>query len=73
LLATTLILPGEQDPLNDPEDIREQLEHQISGVIDSGACALAPTTVVDLCGDSPVILRLGQGDIARLGLTSFGI
>jgi tRNA threonylcarbamoyl adenosine modification protein (Sua5/YciO/YrdC/YwlC family) len=68
LLATTLILPGAQDPLNDPEDIREQLEHQIAGVIDAGACALAPTTVVDLCGDSPVILRLGQGDIARLGL-----
>jgi tRNA threonylcarbamoyl adenosine modification protein (Sua5/YciO/YrdC/YwlC family) len=68
LLATTLIMPGEQDPLNDPKDIREQLEHQIAGVIDAGACALAPTTVVDLCGDAPVILRLGQGDIARLGL-----
>ena len=68
LLATTLILPGEQAPLNDPEVIREQLEHQIAGVIDAGACALAPTTVVDLCGDTPVILRLGQGDITQLGL-----
>ena len=73
LLATTLILPGEKEPLNDPKNIREQLEHQIAGVIDSGACVLAPTTVVDLCGDSPVILRLGQGDIARLGLSSLGI
>ena len=73
LLATTLILPGEQDPLNDPENIRQQLEHQIAGVIDSGACALAPPTVGDLCGDSPVIQRLGQGDIARLGLSSLGI
>jgi len=54
--------------LNDPEFIREQLEHQIAGVIDAGACALAPTTVVDLCGDTPVILRLGQGDITQLGL-----
>ncbi len=73
LLATTLILPGEKEPLNDPKNIREQLEHQIAGVIDSGACVLAPTTVVDLCSDSPVILRLGQGDIARLGLSSLGI
>jgi tRNA threonylcarbamoyl adenosine modification protein (Sua5/YciO/YrdC/YwlC family) len=68
LLATTLILPGEQAPLNDPEAIREQLEHQIAGVIDAGACALTPTTVVDLCGDTPVILRHGRGDMTRLGL-----
>ena len=68
LLATTLILPGEQDPLNDPQDIRDQLEHQIAGVIDAGACALEPTTIVDLCGDEPSVVRQGQGDIARLGL-----
>jgi tRNA threonylcarbamoyl adenosine modification protein (Sua5/YciO/YrdC/YwlC family) len=68
LLATTLILPGAQDPLNDPEEIRAQLEHQIAGVIDAGACALEPTTVVDLCGDSPEVIRQGQGDVSRLGL-----
>ncbi len=68
LLATTLILPGEQDPLNDPQEIREQLEHQIAGVIDAGACALEATTVVDLSGDVPEVIRQGQGDIARLGL-----
>ena len=68
LLATTLILPGEQEPLNDPQDIRHQLEHHIAGVIDAGACALEPTTVIDLCGDQPEVLRLGQGDVARLGL-----
>jgi tRNA threonylcarbamoyl adenosine modification protein (Sua5/YciO/YrdC/YwlC family) len=68
LLATTLILPGEQEPLNDPQDIRHQLEHQIAGVIDAGACALEPTTVIDLCGDQPEVLRQGQGDVARLGL-----
>lgn len=68
LLATTLILPGAHDPLNDPEDIRAHLEHQIAGVIDAGACALEPTTVVDLCGDSPEVIRQGQGDISRLGL-----
>lgn len=68
LLATTLILPGEDEPLNDPEAIREQLEKQIAGVIDAGACPLEPTTVVDLSGDAPSVLRRGQGDPARLGL-----
>ena len=68
LIAATLILPGESDPLNDPEDIRERLEHQVGAVIDAGACALAPTTVVDMSGDAPVLLRQGQGDPALLGL-----
>jgi len=68
LIAATLILPGETDPLNDPEEIREQLEHQIGAVIDAGACALEPTTVVDMSQDEPVLLRRGQGDPALLGL-----
>ena len=68
LIAATLILPGEHDPLNSPEEIRAQLEHQVGAVIDAGACALAPTTVVDMTGDEPVLLRLGQGNPARLGL-----
>ena len=68
LLATTLILPGETEPLNDPEEILERLDEQIAGVIDSGACPLEPTTVVDLSGDAPVVLRRGRGDPAALGL-----
>lgn len=68
LLATTLILPGETEPLNDPEEILERLDKQISGVIDSGACPLEPTTVVDLSGDAPEVLRRGRGDPAALGL-----
>jgi tRNA threonylcarbamoyl adenosine modification protein (Sua5/YciO/YrdC/YwlC family) len=68
LLAATLILPGDDDPLNDPEDIRERLEHQVGAVIDAGACSLEPTTVVDMSGDEPELLRYGQGDPARLGL-----
>ena len=68
LLATTLILPGEHAPLNDSQEIREQLEHQIAGVIDAGACAREPTTVVDLCGDAPEVIRQGSGALARLGL-----
>jgi len=68
LLSTTLILPGETDPLNDPEAIRDHLERQIAGLIDAGACPSAPTTVVDLSGDAPQVLRQGRGDAATLGL-----
>jgi tRNA threonylcarbamoyl adenosine modification protein (Sua5/YciO/YrdC/YwlC family) len=68
LLAATLIMPGEQVPLNDPEDIRERLEHQVGAVIDAGACSLEPTTVIDMSGDEPTVLRHGQGDPALLGL-----
>jgi tRNA threonylcarbamoyl adenosine modification protein (Sua5/YciO/YrdC/YwlC family) len=64
LLGTTLILPGSEQPLNDPEDIREQLQKQIDLVIDGGSCSLMPTTVVDLSGDTPHILREGRGDLA---------
>ena len=68
LLAATLIMPGEALPLNDPEEIRERLEHQVGAVIDAGACSLQPTTVIDMSGDEPEVLRLGQGDPALLGL-----
>ncbi len=68
LLAATLILPGQTQPLNDPEEIRAQIEHQVGAVIDAGACSLEPTTVVDMTGDAPEVLRRGQGDPARLGL-----
>ncbi|MDR1968625.1 MAG: threonylcarbamoyl-AMP synthase [Burkholderiaceae bacterium] len=68
LLATTLILPGETEPLNDPSAIRERLERQIAGVIEAGACPSQPTTVIDLSGDAPQVLRRGRGDPAALGL-----
>jgi tRNA threonylcarbamoyl adenosine modification protein (Sua5/YciO/YrdC/YwlC family) len=68
LLAATLIMPGEDLPLNDPEEIRERLEHQVGVVIDAGACSLEPTTVIDMSGDEPLVTRLGQGDPARVGL-----
>ncbi len=68
LLATTLIMPGEKLPLNDPEEIRERLEHQVGAVIDAGACSLEPTTVIDMSGDELKVLRRGQGDPALLGL-----
>ena len=68
LLATTLIAPGETEPMNDPHAIRERFEHQIDAVLDAGACSLEPTTVVDLTSGSPVLLRQGGGDAAALGL-----
>ena len=72
LLATTLILPGQTSPLNDAQEIREQLEHELAAVIDAGACHHAPTSVIDLTamgdGGEPVVIRLGRGDVAALGL-----
>ncbi|WHZ12481.1 MAG: Sua5/YciO/YrdC/YwlC family protein [Burkholderiaceae bacterium] len=72
LLATTLIPPGEAEPLNDAQDIRSRYERQIAAVIDAGACASRPTTVIDLTamghGGDPVLIRRGAGDPAGLGL-----
>jgi tRNA threonylcarbamoyl adenosine modification protein (Sua5/YciO/YrdC/YwlC family) len=68
LLATTLIEPGQTQPLNQAADIRERYKGQISGVIDAGACTLEPTTVLDLSGDEPVLIRQGRGTLAALGL-----
>ena len=62
LIGTTLILPGSDDPLNDAADIRSQLEKHSELVIDGGSCSLLPTTVVDLTGDAPLVLRQGRGD-----------
>ena len=68
LLATTLSPPGETEPLNDAAEIRARFEHQIAAVLDAGACAMAPTTVVDLSDEVPQVLREGRGDLAALGL-----
>ncbi|RYF66636.1 MAG: threonylcarbamoyl-AMP synthase, partial [Comamonadaceae bacterium] len=72
LLATTLIAPGETEPMNDAQEIRDRFEKQIGAVIDAGACPLEPTTVVDLtpmgAGDEPVLIRRGRGALAVLGL-----
>ena len=68
LLSTTLIPPGEDLPLNDPQEIRERFERLLQGIVDAGACPMEPTTVVDLTGDKPVMVRQGRGELARLGL-----
>ena len=68
LLATTLILPGHEEPLNDADQIREQLQKSLAAVVDAGACPMQPTTVIDLSGDEATVIRLGRGDPVRLGL-----
>jgi len=74
LLATTLIMPGDTLPLNDPQEIRERLLNSVNGVIDAGACALEPTTVLDLTtmqtGGAPQVVRDGAGDWRALGIES---
>ena len=68
LLATTLIAPGETEPLNDAQDILERFKNQIAAVIDAGACAREPTTVIDLSSGEPVVIREGRGALSALGL-----
>jgi tRNA threonylcarbamoyl adenosine modification protein (Sua5/YciO/YrdC/YwlC family) len=68
LLATTLIPPGETEPLNDAQDIQDRYGRQLQAIVDAGACPAQPTTVVDLSGDEPTLVRLGRGDPAEIGL-----
>lgn len=70
LLSTTLISPGETEPMNDPDEIRERFAGQVQAVVDAGACPAQPTTVVDLTGEVPLLGRVGRGDPGRLGLTA---
>ena len=72
LLATTLIPRDSSEPLNDANDIRDLMEHELAAVLDAGACHQQPTTVIDLTamgdGGEALVPRLGRGDIAVLGL-----
>lgn len=68
LLSVTCQLPGDGLPLTDPEEIRERLRGRVDLVVDGGACGVEPTTVVDLVGGVPVVVRRGLGDIGPLGL-----
>ena len=68
LLATTLIAPGETEPLNDAQEICKRFGKVLQAVVDAGACPMQPTTVIELTGDAPVLVRQGRGDLARLGL-----
>jgi tRNA threonylcarbamoyl adenosine modification protein (Sua5/YciO/YrdC/YwlC family) len=62
LMSSTLMLPGEEMPLTDSDEIRERLDGQVELIIDGGYCGMEPTTVVDLMGEVPVVVRRGRGD-----------
>ncbi len=68
MLTSTLLLPGDEHPLNDAEEIRDRLERRIDLVIEAGACGLEMTTVVDLTGSAPELVRAGMGSLEPLGL-----
>ena len=62
LMSTTLILPGDDTPMTDPYEIRSTLEHELDLIIDGGFCGFEPTTVVNMIGDAPELVREGKGD-----------
>jgi tRNA threonylcarbamoyl adenosine modification protein (Sua5/YciO/YrdC/YwlC family) len=62
LMSSTLILPGEELPMNDPYEMRDILGHEVELVIDGGYCGFEPTTVLILEEDTPLVARLGKGD-----------
>jgi tRNA threonylcarbamoyl adenosine modification protein (Sua5/YciO/YrdC/YwlC family) len=68
LLTSTLTLPGDDVPLNDPEEFRERIERQVDLILDAGSCGVEPTTIVNLTGPEPVITRVGRGDTALFGV-----
>jgi tRNA threonylcarbamoyl adenosine modification protein (Sua5/YciO/YrdC/YwlC family) len=62
IMSSTLLLPGDDLPLTDAREIRERLEHVVDVVLDGGNCGFEPTTVIDLAGEVPAIVRRGRGD-----------
>jgi tRNA threonylcarbamoyl adenosine modification protein (Sua5/YciO/YrdC/YwlC family) len=68
LLSSTLILPDEEHPLNDAEEIRACLDRELDLVMSGGAVGLEPTTVIDLTGASPVLVRRGKGDVTPFSI-----
>lgn len=67
LLSSTLILPEDEYPLNDAGEIRERLEHQVDLILDAGSCGIDMTTVIDLTGDVPELVRQGKGSLEPFG------
>ena len=68
LLSSTLLLPDDELPLNDGQEIRDRLEREVDLILDCGSCGITPTTVVDLTGPAPVVTRRGRGSLQPFGL-----
>ncbi len=64
ILSTTLIMPGDEQPLDDMYEIRDHMDHCVDLIIDGGPCGILPTTVVDMTAEPPEVLRHGRGDTA---------
>lgn len=64
IMSTSLILPGEENPLSEIYEIQERVGRQVDMIIDSGACGVQPSTVIDLVGGAPQVVRVGRGDPA---------
>ena len=64
IMSSTLHLPGDEAPLTDPQEIKSRLEHQVDIVIDGGHCGFEPTSIVDLSGEAPAVVRRGKGDVS---------
>ena len=67
MLSSTLMLPGDDEPLNDAEEIRARLNHQLDLILNGGACGVEPTTVIDLSENQPILVRRGKGDASVFG------
>lgn len=68
LLSSTLVLPDDEIPLNDGQEIRARLERHVDLVLDCGSCGITPTTVIDLTGAAPLVTRRGRGSLQPFGL-----
>lgn len=66
LMSSTLLMPGDELPMTDAREIQERLLHFVDAVIDGGNCGLEPTTVIDLAGPAPVLVRQGRGRVPQL-------
>jgi len=63
VMSSTLLLPGEDLPRTDAEEIYDKLGHSVDMVLDGGNCGLIPTSVIDLSGDRAIVVRAGRGDL----------
>lgn len=68
ILSMTLTLPDDEQPLNDPVEIRDRIEKRLDVILDAGPCSFEPSTVIDLTSEAPEVIRRGRGDPRRLGL-----
>jgi len=68
IMSVTLLLPDQDVPLSDPQDVLERIGNDVDVIVDSGACEIEPTTVLDMTSDVPKVLRQGRGPVDQLGL-----